>query len=209
MLLAAGLGAAPAMADSVMVRPARDVVVVYRSIGMSDGVPPAVTMHFANNGNTVRIDDASGDGYVVFDNVSGSMRIVSAEKKMFRERASDPAKMPVFLSLTPTLRPAGTANIAGMSCTAYDAEIGGKKGQLCLTADGVLLRAQSIEQGKTQILEATSVTFAPQDPSLFKAPAGFKNADGEVKDPNARHPFVDYGNQFPPRGSYWGQQSGR
>ena len=42
---------------------------------------------------------------------------------------------------------------------------------VCLTSDGVLLRATS---GNHVLVEATAVSYGAMDPALFDPPAGFK-----------------------------------
>jgi hypothetical protein len=194
-------------ADTAHVRPAQDVVVTYRSTGMTQAGAGTVTMHFANQGNIVRIDGTNGAGYLVFDSTSGRTLVVMPEKKMYAARPSDANQMPVFLSLNMTLAKTGTDTIAGTKCTRYDASVKDRKGQICLTDDGVLLRAQGGAPGHTQMLEALSVIYTPQASAMFDPPPGFQNADTASASQNA--PFNDSGVSARPRGSYWGNQTGR
>jgi hypothetical protein len=73
-------------------------------------------------------------------------------------------------------RRAGTDRIAGLACTVWRLEPppgspGGRRPvRICLTADGVPLRAQ--EEGRTARAEATAVAYGTQDPALFHRPNG-------------------------------------
>ena len=63
--------------------------------------------------------------------------------------------------------------VAGRACTLWDVRSGRDSATSCLTADGVLLRAE----GRTgdaagSTLEAVRVQDGPQPPALFHPPAG-------------------------------------
>ena len=70
----------------------------------------------------------------------------------------------------------GTDRIAGFTCTVWRLEPppsspGGRRPvRVCLTADGVPLRAQ--EEGRTARAEATAVAYGAQDAALFRRPDG-------------------------------------
>ena len=62
--------------------------------------------------------------------------------------------------------------VAGLPCTNWQTpDNRGQPAVLCLTADGVMLRASS---GDQVLVEARSVTYGPQDSAAFAAPAGFR-----------------------------------
>jgi hypothetical protein len=70
----------------------------------------------------------------------------------------------------------GVDRITGLACTVWRLEPppgspGGRRpARVCLTADGVPLRAQ--EEGRTARAEATAVAYGAQDPALFRRPEG-------------------------------------
>ena len=106
-----------------------------------------------------------------------------------------------------TLAKTGTDTIAGTKCTQYDASIKDREGQICLTGDGVLPRARGEAHGHhTQMLEALPVIYTPRASAMFDSPPGFQNADADAA-PGA--PFNDSGVAARPRGSYWGNETGR
>ncbi|WP_376099069.1 hypothetical protein ACE7GA_10245 [Roseomonas sp. CCTCC AB2023176] len=69
---------------------------------------------------------------------------------------------------------ADTATIAGVRCTNWRWESEGQRGTSCLTDDGVMLRSAN-ERGEG--MEATRVTYAAQDASRFRVPAGYQQMD--------------------------------
>jgi hypothetical protein len=175
LILAALAVAAPAMADDrPLMRPSRDVAVEYRSNGAAAEV---VTMRFAGNGNRIRIDGPNDRGYAILDSDAGRMIVVIAEKHMYLERPADPNMMPMFQAANAAFVKTGTDKVAGLSCTTYDANINDRKGQVCLTSDGVMLRAKSADADHQRELEAVKVTYGDQPSALFEPPAGFQKMD--------------------------------
>ena len=64
------------------------------------------------------------------------------------------------------------SRIAGFSCTDWRTQDdAGQESVVCLTEDGVLLRAM---QGMRILVQAQTVSYGPQDPSLFTVPAGYR-----------------------------------
>jgi hypothetical protein len=60
--------------------------------------------------------------------------------------------------------------VAGVGCTDWETKSGGPDTLLCLTDDGVLLRVQA---GGHTLIEATAVTYAPEDGAIFTIPAEY------------------------------------
>ncbi len=65
----------------------------------------------------------------------------------------------------------GTDTVAGIGCTEWDTQdSAGQPTTVCISPDGVLLRARS---GPRLIVEAVRVTYAPQAAAVFAAPVGY------------------------------------
>ena len=68
---------------------------------------------------------------------------------------------------------------AGYACTIYDVRAEDRHALACITADGVLLRADGLVRGKGENgsyhLAATAVRYAPLDPGMFEPPPGAKS----------------------------------
>jgi hypothetical protein len=179
--------AGPARADNApMIHPSRDVAVEYRSNrappnGAQQG-PAAeagrvVTMRFASKTGRIRIDGASGRGYAILDPAVGKMTMVMEERHLYVERPADPGMLAMFKATNQSFRKTGSDTIAGVACTNYDATFNEHSGQVCLTNDGVMLRARSADADRQRELEAVTVNYADQPADLFDVPAGYQKLE--------------------------------
>ncbi len=181
-------------------RPNRDVEVEYRSSGLPQGPVDdpgrSVTMRFSSKSSRIRIDGAEGRGYAILDIGTGRMIIVMAERKMYIDRPADPGMVSMFQATNTAFRKTGTDNVAGVPCTTYDATISERTGQVCLTGDGVMLRAKSSQPDRNRVLEAVKVTYTEQPASLFETPPGYQKLD---------IPDMPRGTNMPPPGGQIGR----
>ncbi len=173
---------AAARADNApMIHPSRDVAVAYRSSGAQQGPPAAagavVTMRFSSKSGRIRIDGASGRGYAILDPGAGKMTMVMQERHMYVERPADPGMVAMFKATNASFRKTGSDTIAGVACTTYDATFNEHSGQVCLTNDGVMLRARSADTDRQRELEAVTVNYADQPADLFEVPAGYQKLE--------------------------------
>lgn len=163
--------------DRPLLRPSRDVVVEYRVGG---GAPDAarsatVRMYFADRGTKLRIEPADQPDYSIMDRTAGTMIIVMPPQRAYLALPYDRSRVMAFDAGDASFTRLGTAVVAGLPCTVYDETRHGHSGQVCVTADGLLLRARSNDPVQVNgDLEATSVTYAPQPPSLFLPPPGYQ-----------------------------------
>lgn len=168
--------AVPALAqDRPLILPIRDVAVEYHTTGMVPGpagdLTTTVMARFASNRRLLRVDGAYGQFYAIVDVEAGTMAIVMPEQHLYVEQPADPTI--IALLQGPGLRRIGTDTVAGLPCTAYDAEVNDRAGQVCLTDDGVLLRAKIADRDRQPELDAISVTYARQPERMFEIPLGF------------------------------------
>ena len=170
----------PAVADDTsLIRPRKDVAVEYRSAGAAQGAAAdpgrVVTMRFSSKSSRIRIDGAEGHGYAILDIDTGHMIIVMTERHMYIERPADPGMVAMFQARNAAFRKTGTDTVAGVQCTTYDATINERTGQVCLTDDGVMLRARSADPGsQSPPGSAVKVTYAEQPGALFETPSGYR-----------------------------------
>jgi hypothetical protein len=202
-MLALLAAASPAEADDrPPLRPTRDVEVEYRTTGMPQapmggpmGAPGSsqggganartttgtLTIHYAVKGNWLRIEGMNGRGYAIIDRDAGRMTIVMTERQMYLEMPHDLARDASGLggleAAGATFKKLGTETVAGLGCTNYETSNNDRKGKICLTDDGVWLRASSDDPNHRRDLVATKVTFTSQSASLFEPPAGFQKLD--------------------------------
>jgi hypothetical protein len=177
--------------DAPMIHPNRDVAVEYRSgRAQPSGAQPSgaqqgsaaepgrvVTMRFSSKTGRIRIDGASGRGYTILDPGAGVMTLVMQERQMYAQRPADPGMVVMFQATNAAFRKTGSDTIAGVACTTYDATFNEHSGQVCLTNDGVMLRARSADAEHGRELEAVTVTYADQPADLFEIPAGYQKLD--------------------------------
>ena len=98
------------------------------------------------------------------------MTLVMTEQQLYIEAQANPGMLAMFQAKPAAFRKTGSDTIAGVACTTYAATINDREGQVCLTGDGVLLRARSAEPNGQRELEAVKVTYEAQPAELFGPP---------------------------------------
>lgn len=167
----------PALAqDRPAVSPTRDVDVTYRIEGPNG--PLEQRLRWAADSGKLRIDPPSPGLYVIIDKKAGRTETVrDLERAVLQVDGATPpgGGLPGAGPASRFIR-RGTAEIAGLGCTLWETDDSdGKPTLVCLTVDGVLLRAQrSAAQGGRVLAEATHVQYGHQDSSLFRAPAEYR-----------------------------------
>ncbi|WP_237215319.1 DUF4412 domain-containing protein [Falsiroseomonas oryziterrae] len=159
--------------------PTRDVAVTYRVIGagaqqIPPGAPNSMTISWLAAQGLMRSDMPGGMGWMVADPRNGRAFMVMEPMRAIMDIPAAQAMAQQMNSPTATFRREGTATIAGQQCTVWVVQDGGSQGRSCVTADGVVLRAEGTHQGQTGGMEATAVQFGPQDPARFQRPAGYQ-----------------------------------
>jgi hypothetical protein len=178
----------PAAAQHPLMHPSRDVVVEYQTSGNTGGppgetAPHRVRMYFADHGMKMRIEGEGQPGYAIIDRSTNHMIMVMVQQHMYMDVPFDPKRVMAFDNPEGTFTRRGTDTVAGYSCTVYDATTPQHHGQVCVTRDGVLLRAKSEGPGQHGELLALSVTYGAQSPDLFEPPAGFQKFDASHMGP--------------------------
>lgn len=173
-------------------RPMRDTVVQYRVTDPVGQQTSEVTIHYASHGRRMRIEPAGRPSYMIVDRIAERMEVVLTAQHMYIDVPYDPGAMMKFEDPNAQFTQHGSDTVAGLRCTVYDVQSQRGSGQICLTKDGVMLRARGQGARRGGSLEAISVQYTPQPASLFVPPAGFRKMDaGQM--PNAK------GGEAPPR----------
>jgi hypothetical protein len=181
LALAAWLLAAPVWAQQrPLVQPSRDVAVSYQVRGVAvPGAPPGPqSMDVAYSAIEQRLRLASPgypQGYAVVALAARSILLVLPAARSYVPMALRGPEM-ALLTGDPGLRftPAGRDTVAGLRCTIWgivDTSAGGRRGNACITADGVLLRGDDGRGGRSVV--ATSVRYGHQPAARFAVPDGF------------------------------------
>jgi hypothetical protein len=170
------LAAAPATAqDRPQIFPTRDVAVTYRFIGerLPQGAPQGMTMAWQASTQTLR-SDIPGMGWMVADQKAGRAFMVMEGMRVIMDVPLGQVMGQYGPSPNATFRREGRDTVAGLACTVWSYQDGPNQGRSCVTADGVMLRAQGTHQGQSGGMEATQVSYGTQDPARFQRPAGYQ-----------------------------------
>jgi hypothetical protein len=168
--------AAPAVAQPTL--PTRDVTIVYRVAGgaheaIPGGIGDTVRVSWNAERQRIRVEPQGRPQTLLVDLAAGSVRVIdsglhSAMKLPVRPKDLDPVRLQ-----DAHLTRHGQATIAGLACTEYATESRRGHGTVCLTDDGVALRAEGQIDGRDGSFTAVSVAYAPLPPTLFDVPQGY------------------------------------
>ncbi len=177
MLLAApaaasAQGVAPAP-DRPLVVPQHDVDVSY---AVADPAAPGAStlvqrMRFSVAGERQRVDPPGNGTYMVTEYGTGRMIVVQPDRHLATILPAPGG--PIALHGPPATgdyRRLGPTVVAGVACTDWATrDVAGRDSVVCLTADGVLLRAM---QAGRVLVQATRVEEATQPAAVFAIPDG-------------------------------------
>lgn len=179
LLAAAGTAVAQ---DRPLLQPSRDVTVTYRIEGAAasaipGGIDGPLRLSWDAAHQRLRAEAEGRPQAVLVDlpnhtatMLDGVMRAAIALPVRDRDL------QPLTLAGAQLTR-RGAGNVAGMACTNWDVESHRGTGTVCLTADGVALRADGAVDGHKGSFTATSVRYGEVAPKLFTAPPGYLALD--------------------------------
>ena len=167
--------AAPARAaDHPPIVPQRDVDVTYDVTAPAGGPAMTQRMRWSTAAGRLRVDPPTKGIYMIVDYRNKRLAVVKPEQQAVLDLPGAGPGMPGAAAGAYTRQ--GADQVAGLPCTVWQtADAAGQDTLLCLTADGVMLRAS---QGGRVLLQAASVTYAAQDPADFIPPDGFTHIAG-------------------------------
>jgi hypothetical protein len=173
-VILAALLATPALAqDKPSTVPLRDVDVTYgMAQPLENGPPLTQRMRWSVASGRLRVDPPAHDLYMIVDYRARHMAVVRPSDRAVLDMDATGAGLPGAPSDGRFAR-RGNEQIAGLPCTNWQTlDSAGVAAVVCITPDGVMLRAS--REGHV-LLEATSVSFTPQDPAAFEPPTGFRH----------------------------------
>lgn len=158
--------------DRPQIFPTRDVAVTYTVSGQGQGAE--MTMQWLAERKLMRMNMPGGMGYMVADhqNQRGFM-VMEQMRAVMDVPMQQAAGMQRDIENARFTR-GGTEKIAGTDCTVWRYQGESQSGEACITADGVMLRAQGTAQGQQGRMEAVRVAYGAQDPAQFRRPEGFQ-----------------------------------
>jgi hypothetical protein len=163
--------ATASVAEQPRLLPSRDVAVVYRAPG-PHGVEVEQRVRWLAAAQIMRIDPPNHDLHVIVDYVGRRMSVVDDASRSVVEMAA-PDTPNGIAGATPvaSYTRIGQGAVAGHPCTEWQvSDPQGRAALLCITEDGVLLRAGTPE---TVRVSAISVQYTPQDAAAFQIPANY------------------------------------
>ncbi len=164
-LLSGGAGLA---AEAPVLMPNRDVAVTYRT--EQDGRMLEQRTRWSMTLQRLRIEPPSPGMFVLVDYAARRMDIVREVDRSYVEMPAPPTLPGVGAPASGRYRQGADDRVAGLRCTEWASATPGPPAGLCLTADGVLLR---VRIGPRTIAAASAVSYARQDPALFRVPDGY------------------------------------
>lgn len=181
-VLAASCLPVSARADAApLLIPTRDVDVVYRMPVPPTAPAPALAApaptqrlrwHVADR--RLRVDPPGEGVFMIVDYAARRMQMVEIGPRTVVDMPTPPGLGAAAAAGTRFER-LGEATVAVTPCTEWrTTDMQGSATTVCLTADGVLLRAAS---GGRVMIEATRVSYKPQDTVLFQVPEGYRHVD--------------------------------
>lgn len=172
--------AGPALADRPRVQPSRDVSVTYRVEGAAvdaipGGIPGGLRLSWDAAGQRLRAEAEGRTQAVLVDLRAHSAQVIDTGLRSVLPlpvRDSDLAPLTLAGAL---LTRRGTETIAGLGCTVWAVQSGRGSGTVCLTEDGVALRASGDVDGRAGTFTAVSVRYGALPNDLFRVPPGYMN----------------------------------
>lgn len=164
--------------DRPRVQPDRDVTVTYRLEGAATqaipgGVDGPLRLSWDATGQRLRAEPANRPQAVIVDLPRHTASVVDDMMHAVltlpvRERDLQPLTLD---GVQMTRRGAGT--VAGRACTTWAVQAKRGSGTVCLTPDGVALRAEGEIDGRHGSFTATDVAYGPVAAGLFTVPPGY------------------------------------
>ncbi len=156
--------------------PTRDVDVVYQTVHTGqDGHDQVMSqrMRWDVAIRKLRVDPPTGGLYMIIDYRTHRLTAVRESERAVIEMSAGTATGMPGLDKATSFQKVGSAAIAGLPCTQWNTrDSSGMATIICLTDDGVLLRATS---GNHVLVEAASVIYGPLSDAIFSVPDGYQH----------------------------------
>lgn len=177
-LLAAWAPLASRAQDRPRIQPSRDVAVTYRVEGdaasaVPGGIPGALRLSWDAAGQRLRAEPEGRTQAVIVNLRAHTAEVVdTALRSALMLPVRDADLQPLTLDGARLTR-RGDEVLAGLSCTDWAVQSPRGAGTVCLTADGVALRADGELDGRRGAFTASSVSYGPQRDDLFRVPPDY------------------------------------
>ncbi len=163
-------------ANGPVLRPTRDVDITYQ-LGSADGTPLQERLRWSVTTQRLRVDPPTPGLYVIIDLRARRMDMVRISDRSVIEAAAPTSVAGLPGDAASSARREGEETVAGLLCTDWAMlDAAGQPTTICLTDDGVLLRARA---GGQTLLTATAVHYGPSEPALFAPPADYTRKEAD------------------------------
>lgn len=181
ILATAGVASAD---DRPLTVPARDVDITYMMVQPDAPGGPRMLeqrMRYDVGDGKLRVDPPTPGLYMIVDYRTRRMETIRvAERMVIDVDAGTGAVVPGGGSAAKFDRQ-GETQVAGLTCTNWKtSDAAGQPTMVCLTPDGVMLRAIG---GGRILVEAAEVRYGPVDKAAFEIPADFRHVGPAAKSP--------------------------
>jgi len=169
---------AAAAQDRPLIQPSRDVSVRYRVEGAAasvvpGGIPNGLLLSWDAAGQRLRAEPEGRTQAVIVDlRVHSALVVDTARRSALTLPTRDSDFQPLTLEGARLTR-RGEAVVAGLPCTTWAVRSDRGNGTVCLTADGVALRADGDVDGRHGSFTASDVSYGPVRDDLFRVPTDF------------------------------------
>lgn len=168
--------ASPALAQATL--PTRDVTVSYRVAGdahqaVPGGLPDSVRVAWSAGEQRLRVEPQGRAQFLLVDLGATAVQVIDSSLRSVLDLPVKPRDLDPIRLQGATLTQAGRATIAGLPCTDYAVQSPRGHGTVCLTGDGVALRAQGEVNGRSGSFTATAVNYGRVPDAAFAVPQGY------------------------------------
>lgn len=189
VLTAALLAATGTHAAAQPKQPSRDHAVTYRM--ESEGRATEMRVFYRAATRRQRVEMPEGGVAMIHDMAANRMLMLNERARMVMEMPVNAAQSQQMLTIPGdmTLTRTGSATVAGHGCTTYRAiQRGVDRGTVCVTDDGIMLRADLAQGERRGTMEATALSLSPQPAALFEVPAGWQTMQMPSAPPGGQRP---------------------
>ena len=153
--------------------PTRDVTVTYQ-----DSKNHPMTIEFGAAAGRIRVSGISGQGeYAIIEPHGNAMFIVTPARHVAIRLPESPQMRDLINQRDLSdFRRAGSATVAGVSCTRWDVHSAQGNDEICITGDGVMLRVRRLTGAGpgNGMLQAIKVDYHSVPASDFEVPPGYQ-----------------------------------
>lgn len=169
--------------------PTRDHAVTYRM--QHEGRTAEMRVYFSAATRRQRVEMADAGMAMIHDLPGRRMLMLNEQMRMVMELPVNAQQGQPMLAVPDdmTLTRTGADTVAGHRCTTYRAtQRGADRGTVCVTDDGIMLRADLSQGDRRGTMEATSLSLAPQPAALFQVPQGWQTMQMPSAPPSGQRP---------------------